>query len=172
MVQDQGRYDSTDSELDFDHYSPSFNEDEKWVPPPPTNEPDPVKPRTIFYYIRDAHKRPVVTVCLIHLEAEFARGVAICSPVQRQTRNSKKLTNLEMPRTVRGRGLSFQRAQKAWISKSTTDEIRRGFVRQYLYALATTTDGPSLPSYKSEYMPTLTYMERKLLFGLAVAEEV
>ena len=154
-------------------YFPSLAEAEEYSPPPPTNEPDPLKPRTIFYYIRDAQKRPVVTVCLINLDAETARGVAICSPIQRPTRrNNGTLTSQEMPRTIRGRGLAFQRAQKAWLSKCSTDEIRRGFVRQYLYTLASMYDGPCLPSFKSEYMPTLTYMERKLLFGLAVAEGV
>lgn len=148
------------------HYLGSGIEGEKWVPDPPLNEPDPLKPRTVYYYIRDNQKRPVVTVCLIHLELEYARGVSICSPVLRPSRRDPHcLTFKESPRIVRGRGLAFQRAQKAWLSKSTSEEIRRDFIRQYLYALATRNDGPALPSYKSEYMPLLTYFEQRLLYG-------
>lgn len=58
--------------------------------------------RTLFYYLRDEAKRPVVTVCLrlFSIDDEticLSRGVAICSPK-------------DMPRKATGRKIAADRA--------------------------------------------------------------
>ena len=173
MVQDQGRYDSTDSELDFDHYSPSFNEDEKWVPPPPTNDPDPEKPSKVFYYIYDEEDKPVITVCLLHCDGVWTRGVAVWTPANIwNEKRTEPTPKYRQPNTRLAENKAKGRAEAAWLNRTSSREINRVNVRQYVYKLIGRVDMWPFPSFKSEYMPTLTYMERKLLFGLAVAREV
>lgn len=52
-----------------------------------------------YYYIRDRHNKPVITVCLLKKDGFTSRGVSVCSP---DDNPSKKI----------GREIALSRAKK------------------------------------------------------------
>jgi len=80
--------------------------------------------KTKYYYIRDDHNRPVVTVCEIEANGDRARGIAICSPRDSVSKE-------------RGKLIAHGRAVKAMIERRDSRPITRpsliGFAGLYAY---------------------------------------
>jgi hypothetical protein len=113
-----------------------------------------VKP--YFYYVRDALKRPVITVCLMHAMGIWVRGVAICSEKDQAVKRT-------------GRLKAFDRAQSALLNQINSEPIQRR--NQYIkqsepsgitdFFLNTFSSEGGI-TYKSMYNPILTAFEKKL----------
>lgn len=63
-----------------------------------------------YYYFKDSNNAPVVTVALLKIDNEYARGVAICSPTENFSRKE-------------GRKRSKERALLAMVARSHFDQL-------------------------------------------------
>ncbi len=93
-----------------------------------------------YYYLRDRLNRPTVTICLIKIDKDIARGIAVCS-LQ------------DMPCKKIGRAIARGRATKALTRKASYNYIGRVDVAQ------------TIPVFhcKATYMPHLSQREKLLL---------
>jgi len=95
-----------------------------------------------FYYLRDFHRRPVVTVCIMTKDGNAAMGVAVCSPN-------------DNPRKTTGKAIAEGRAKKALANRRDCDPI----VRDNAWNILTNTDGFWNTrwkfNYKSQYHPVV-----------------
>jgi len=100
-----------------------------------------------YYYLRDDKKQPMVTVCVVRIGSNYARGVSICSPYDQP---NKKL----------GRKYARDRALFSIFNRSITGYISRNEANHVLCIV----DNNNF-MYKAEFNPKLTVFE-KVLFGL------
>ena len=117
-----------------------------------------------FYYIRDSNNLPRVTVCLLKLGDEIARGISICSLK-------------EQPVVKTGRHKAYGRAMRAITHKDMASlkghpEVMRNDAADALMTVALQKNvhmnqglmnGPYI--MKWEYNPKLTEYEKELLFS-------
>ena len=103
-----------------------------------------------FYYLRDADRRPVVTICLMTDNGDWSRGMAICSP-------------RDNPCKKRGRAIAYCRAKEGFRHRSFRDPI----VRDEAILIIETTMPYEITrfDYKSDFRPTPTYYELHLIRG-------
>ena len=118
--------------------------------------------RTRFYYIRNSNNHPIITVCLIRINDETARGLAICAPAPIRDRLTGRLVH-DIPSKQRGRDLAAKRARRAIVKRANDKPIHKLEINALLWKLSTQT-GCCLPSWKSEYTPSLTRFEHRLLY--------
>jgi hypothetical protein len=105
--------------------------------------------KAVYYYIRDANKSPVVTVCLIVENKQIvARGVAICS-------------ERDFPNRQIGRGISYGRALKAYTDRRSGGDIFRDDASNRLLRLPDCDFGRT-HFFKYSHDPVLTPMEKAL----------
>jgi len=102
-----------------------------------------------YYYIRDEQNRPIITVCLIRVDFEISRGIAICS-------------DLDQPCKKIGRAIAKTRALYALAKEKNSCEMGRWNFRNVQSANNEFVDGFILPTTKSTYNPKLTDYEMKL----------
>lgn len=110
-----------------------------------------------FYYLRDKQNRPVVTVCIVECGGKFARGVAICSP-------------LDNPNKKIGRMIAEGRAFKA-LEKGSGDEIWRGPILLTLHELVRLNNSNEIVSKSVNcggYLHPINMIERKLIGNLGI----
>ena len=101
-----------------------------------------------YYYYRNEEKQPLITVCLLKLNNEIGKGVAICS-------------NKDFPYKKKGRQIAYARAMKAIGTKKNNDTISMKRARDIIEMAQAFT--PKL-IFKSEYNPTLSILEQKLIY--------
>ena len=118
-----------------------------------------------FYYLRDEHNRPIVTVCLMYIEGYVSRGIALCSP---KDNPCKKI----------GRGIAYNRASKAiaynqgLLNGRCSSLIRRKEVKKHVELLEKEgIEHISLPYFydnlgKIYFDPQLTACERKIFLKM------
>ena len=99
-----------------------------------------------YYYFRDKQNKPRITVRLIKIGNQIARGIAICSA-------------LDNPCKQMGRNIAKGRAHKAMLLKKNDCPINRSPAPLLLEPFWT----GKLGLYKSVYNPILTKFESKLL---------
>jgi len=110
-----------------------------------------------FYYIRDHHNRPMITICLIRDENDrYARGIAICS--LQETGPNKKI----------GRMYARGRAIRAFKKADTGKEHQCSPVnRENAYQSLMKAIRPILPmdifQAKSVYNPKLNGFEKQII---------
>ena len=148
-----------------DFYDSQSEPFESECPPPVPLDPLPPDARRVcFYYVRNQLNHPVVTVCLIRINDETARGLAICAPEPIRDRFTGRLT-YDIPSKQRGRDLAEKRARKAIVKRTNDKLIRKPLIKALLWKLSTQTHC-CLPDWKSEYMPSLTHFEHRLLYAV------
>ena len=105
--------------------------------------------KTKFYYFRDQFTNaPVITVCLVEENGIVARGIAICSLMDR-------------PCKAEGRKRAKKRAIKAFYSGNTSMPIVR---MEAEVVVGDFDDVFPITDFKSEYRPILTEFEQKILW--------
>ena len=105
---------------------------------------------TKYYYCRDGNNRPVVTVCLLQVNGDISRGVAICS-------------FLDNPCKKTGRKISRDRAIHAMKTRVENCEIDTTNAHLVLSSVSEESVG-MFNWVKSAYNPQLTDHENKLVF--------
>ena len=112
----------------------------------------------LFYYIRDPHNRPVVTVCLLDDGDMVARGVAICS-------------NMDQPCRKTGRSIAAQRAQAAMDDCQTRLTIATKRAKGIMKECSAPRAVVKSKSVVAEEPKMLSAFERKLLAKAKLARE-
>lgn len=113
----------------------------------------------LFYYLRDPHRRPVVTICLIEDgEGVVARGVAICS-------------ELDQPCRKTGRGIASQRALAAITDYRDRLAIATPRAKGILKECAAPRAVFKSKSFVADKPQLLSAFERKLLAKAKAAKE-
>ena len=105
-----------------------------------------------YYYFRDTQNKPRITVCLLKVGGQTARGIAICSM-------------LDNPCKTTGRNIAKGRAHKAMFAEESSCPINRKTAFDVAYDAFGEIYFESI--YKSTYAPLLTDFERKLLTTLS-----
>lgn len=101
--------------------------------------------KTIFYYERTEDKKPLITICLIRKNGDYARGVAYCS-------------FLDNPSKKRGRAIAEGRALKALKRKENNDLT----TRNEPYKIAQACGTWPFP-HKSSFPAQLSNIEKALI---------
>jgi hypothetical protein len=104
--------------------------------------------REIYYYLRTPDKKPVVTVCLLENGAEYARGVAICSPLDNPCRKT-------------GRKIAQTRAKWALENKDNNCEINS--LNSYDALWQARCKGDIFHYFKAAYKPTINFIEMQIM---------
>jgi len=144
--------------------------DASYCEPSESPEPlplDPIPPdarRTCYYYIRNSKNHPIITVCLIRIGAETARGIAICAPKPTLDRTRGRWVH-DTPSKARGRDLAAKRARKAIVKRTNDKPVNKPAIKALVWQLSSRTEC-CIPDWKSEYMPSLTHFEHDLLYGV------
>lgn len=113
----------------------------------------------LFYYIRDPHNRPVVSVCLIDDgEGAVARGVALCS-------------DMDQPCRKTGRGIAAQRAQAALKDYRDRLPIATARAKGILKECSAPRAVVKTKSFVTDNPRLLTGFERKLLKQAKLSRE-
>ena len=109
-----------------------------------------------YYYIRDEVRttkdglgRPIITICLIRIDFEIGRGIAICS-------------ELDIPCKKIGRAIAKTRALYALAKEKNSCNIGRWNFKNVQSANNEFMNGFIPLTTKSSYMPELTDYEQKL----------
>jgi hypothetical protein len=110
--------------------------------------------REIYYYLRTPDKKPVVTVCLLEIDHQRARGIAICS----EKDNPCKRT---------GRRIAKTRAYYAFREDARHNceiPIRGGEAK----VLETVNTSPAFFNFqKARYNPEINHIEQQIM-GIAI----
>jgi len=101
-----------------------------------------------YYYGRDQHRRPLVTVCILEdANNNVGRGIAICSPADNPSKSA-------------GRTLARDRAEKAiWAERMVGFSIDRTEAHHVMQSV----DGVLYFLHKSYYNPDLLSIEKRIL---------
>ena len=103
-----------------------------------------------YYYLRDEHSRPLVTVCLMKIGEEIARGISLCSL-------------LDFPNKKKGRIKAHGMAMSAMMRKENKYEIVRCDAED---VLSEVDEGGELGSFKATYNPDLTLFEKEIVASM------
>jgi hypothetical protein len=104
-----------------------------------------------YYYFRERKtNKPSITVCLIIVQGDIARGVAICSTHD----NAEKKF---------GRKLARGRAIKAIVNRIHSCKVFRYAGYHALYKCVPCTRSRKLMGFKSMFNPELTDFEKKMM---------
>lgn len=99
-----------------------------------------------YYYMRTQENKPVATVCIVQKDRAFAKGVAVCSLKE----NFSKME---------GRNKARKRAMKALFTRENSENLNRPEVFEALWNVK----DYDFSGIKSEFMPSLSTFEKKLL---------
>jgi hypothetical protein len=124
--------------------------------------------RTMYYYIRDINRRPIITVCYIETDTgERARGIAICSKHDNCCKKKgRELANNRAVAALLNKDSSLCVHRSATIDRivSTLDTADRGrdwkkaaFLRDTLYLPES-----DMVAYKSLYNPIPNSLEDRV----------